>query len=590
MVAPAEFRNQVRRAGGRSFGQAIEGRVVLRLVSMKVALAQFDVMIGDLTGNAESIRTLGRQAASAGADLLVLPELAILGYPPRDLLLREEVVPACEAAVERLAADLPLPTLVGSPRRVEGGSRPIANAVALCRDGRVEAWYDKMLLPTYDVFDEARWFEPGDAPLVFDLDVDGEHRRIGVLVCEDLWRAEDAGVTRRYDVDPVAMLRDRKCDLVVSPSASPFVAGKHRRHREILAAAAELVAAPVAMANQIGAHDDLVFDGGSMLVHPDGTIGAASPRFETHLEIVEVTGPERRAPVDLEPVEEHFHAIRIAIRDYVRGSGHASVLLGLSGGIDSALVVALAVAALGPEAVLGVLLPSRFSSEGSKRDARLSAEALGIRAEEISIETMHTAVASALDPVLRHDGEGLEGLADENVQARSRGLLLMALSNARRHLLLSTSNKSELAVGYSTLYGDMCGGLAPIGDLYKIEVFALSRWMNANHRRLGFKAPPIPIASIEKPPSAELRPDQRDDDSLPPYELLDAYLRGRIDDARSPEALIAEGGLDASIASRIEWLLATSEFKRHQATIIPKLSPRTFGRGREMPLVARWRP
>ena len=556
---------------------------------MKVALAQFDVTIGDLAGNADSIRRLGREAVDAGADLLVLPELAILGYPPRDLLLREEVVPACEAAVQRLAVDLPLPTLVGSPRRVEGGSRPISNAVALCRNGRVEAWYDKMLLPTYDVFDEARWFEPGKAPLVFELEADGVRRRIGVLVCEDLWRAEDAGVSRRYEVDPVAMLQGRGCDLVVSPSASPFVAGKHGRHREILAAAAASIEAPVAMANQVGAHDDLVFDGGSMLVHPDGSIGAASPRFEDHLVIADVHERAGTTTTDMATVEEHFHAIRVAIRDYVRGSGHASVLLGLSGGIDSALVVALAVAALGPDAVLGVLLPSRFSSEGSKRDARLSAEALGIRAEEIPIEAMHTTVAAALDPVLRHDGEGLEGLADENVQARSRGLLLMALSNARRHLLLSTSNKSELAVGYSTLYGDMCGGMAPIGDLYKTEVFELSRWMNDCHRRLGFKAPPIPVASIEKPPSAELRPDQRDDDSLPPYDLLDSYLRGRIDDARSPEALIADGGLDSAMSGRIEWLLATSEFKRHQATIIPKLSPRTFGRGREMPLVARWR-
>ena len=557
---------------------------------MRVALAQFDLTIGDLAEASARIRDLADRAAAEKADLLVLPELSILGYPPRDLLRRAEVVPACEAAVARLARDLPLPTLIGSPRRVEGGSRPIANAVALCRGGVVEAWHDKILLPTYDVFDESRWFEPGSSPLIFELETASGPRRVGVLICEDLWRAEDAEAGRRYDLDPVGMLAKAGCDLVVSPSASPFVAGKATRHRRILARVAQRLDAPVAMVNQTGAHDDLIFDGGSMIVRPDASVAGGLPRFE---EAVAVFDPGDGRTVDVadhDENEERFLALRRSIADYCRRSGHPGAVLGLSGGIDSAVVVALAVAALGPDAVLGLLLPSRHSSEGSLIDARASAEALGIRAEEVPIEPIHAAFETTLDPLLRLDGDGFGGLADENVQARSRGVLLMAVSNARRRLLLSTSNKSELAVGYSTLYGDMCGGLAPIGDLWKTEVFALARWMNQHHRRLGFPAPPVPTSSIEKPPSAELRPDQRDDDSLPSYDVLDAYLRARVDEERGPEDIAREIGIDAGTGAHLERLLAISEFKRYQATIIPKLAPRTFGRGREMPVVARWRP
>ena len=572
----------------QSGGEA-SGGDLLDSWSMRLALSQFDASIGDLVAASEAIRRAAAAAVAEDADLLVLPELSILGYPPRDLLLREEVVPACEAAVEALARDLPLPTLIGSPRRVEGGSRPIANAVALCRGGRVEAWHDKILLPTYDVFDEARWFEPGKTPLSFDLDTSEGSRRVGILVCEDLWHAGDVSIDRAYAVDPLGMLVDRGCDLVVSPSASPFVAGKWSRHIDQLHTAAARLSAPVAMVNQVGAHDDLVFDGGSRVVRPGGILAGGLPRFEESFAVIDVHRDEAVEPPLMAPIEECFHAIRRAIADYVRRSGHRSVVLGLSGGIDSALVAALAVAALGPEAVLGILMPSRHSSVGSRSDARDTVERLGIGSAEIGIESIHAGVAELVDPVLRRDGEGLDGLADENVQARARGLLLMTLSNARGHLLLSTSNKSEMAVGYSTLYGDMCGGLAPIADLYKLEVFEMARWVNQHHQRLGFSRAPVPEASITKPPSAELRPDQRDEDSLPAYERLDGYLRGRIDQQRSPAALLSEGHLSEAEVERVERLLAISEFKRHQATIVPKLAPRTFGRGREMPIVARWR-
>lgn len=566
---------------------------LLPLRSMRIALAQFDAVVGDLEGNAAAIRSSAAEAAAEGADLLVLPELCLLGYPPRDLLLREEVVPACERLIDELARDLPLPTLIGTPRRIQSGSRRLCNSVALCRDGRVEAWHDKMLLPTYDVFDEARWFQPGDRPLVFDLEVQGRRHRVGVLICEDLWRAEDVGFNRPYDVDPVAMLADAACDLIVSPSASPFVVGKSHRHRAILMEVARRCGATVAMVNQFGANDDLVFDGGSLVISSEGRVIGGRPRFKPGTSTVAFEESASEAARlweadDLSPEAERFEAIRLAIAGYCGRTGHKSVLLGLSGGIDSALVAALAVAALGPDAVLGVLLPSRYSSEGSRSDALELGERLGIRTEEISIESMHSTVAATLDPVLRKDGAGLEGVADENVQARSRGLLLMAISNGRGHMLLSTSNKSELAVGYSTLYGDMCGGYAPIGDLYKTEVFELSRWMNREHKSIGFDSPPIPESSIEKPPSAELRPDQRDDDSLPSYEILDAYLRARIDEHQSPARIGSTLGLEPELVARMERLLAISEFKRYQATIIPKLSPRTFGRGREMPVAARW--
>lgn len=556
---------------------------------MRVTLAQPRQVVGDLAGNARAIREVVEAAAADGADLVVLPELSILGYPPRDLLLREEVVPACEAAVVALARDLPVPTLVGTPRRVEGGRRPITNAMALCRGGRIEAWHDKILLPTYDVFDEARWFEPGREPLVFELEAGGTRRRIGVLVCEDLWRGEDVLVDADYRDDPVTMLASAGCDLVVSPSASPFIVGKHERHEAILARAAARLGAPVAMVNQCGAHDDLVFDGGTLLVSATGETIASGPRFENGRTDVDLGGAASSIPSPLTPEEERYRATTLAIRAYLDATGIGSVVLGLSGGIDSALVVALAVGALGPDRVRGVLMPSRYSSDHATSDALASAAALGIRTDEIPIEDLHRAAAVALDAPLELGDGGLVGVADENVQARLRGLLLMAISNSTGAMLLSTSNKSELAVGYSTLYGDMCGGLAPIGDLYKTEVFALARWMDEHHRSLGFERPPVPIGSIEKPPSAELRPDQKDEDSLPAYDRLDRYLQARIDRRAAPERAGAEAAMDPETVARIETLLAFSEFKRYQATIVPKLSPRTFGRGRDVPVVSRWR-
>ncbi|MCH2161523.1 MAG: NAD+ synthase [Phycisphaerales bacterium] len=552
---------------------------------MRIALGQFDSTVGDLPANAAAIRSLAAEATADGADLLVLPEMCLLGYPPRDLLLREEVVPACEAMVRQLATELPLPTLVGSPREVAHGSRPIANAVALCRGGRVEAWHDKILLPTYDVFDENRWFQSGDQPLVFEL----AGRRVGVLVCEDLWRAEDVGVDRPYQRDPVTMAIEAGCNLLVSPSASPFIVGKHARHQALLERVARTSSIPIVMVNQVGANDDLVFDGGSAVFDAAGTCLASLPRFEPACDVVDLASPVAATrSTELEPVEERYLAITAGIEGYCRKTSQPGVLLGLSGGLDSALTAALAVAALGPQQVQGVILPSRYSSEGSRVDARETVRRLRMPvAPEISIDSLHQAVDGDLGPVLA--AGSLAGIADENVQARLRGLLLMGLSNAEGRMLLATSNKSELAVGYSTLYGDMCGGLMPLGDVYKTDAFALARWMNLHHERLGFVEQPIPPSSIDKPPSAELRPDQCDSDSLPPYEQLDAILRLRIDEERSLEFIAQTLGVDATLLEEVESLIARSEFKRYQSTVIPKLAPRSFGPGRSLPLAARWR-
>lgn len=545
---------------------------------MNIALGQFNPTVGDLTANAAAIERLARDAHLDGADLLLLPEMCVLGYPPRDLLLREDVVPACEAVVERLAATLPLPTLIGSPRRVEGGSRPIANSMALCRGGTVEGWHDKILLPTYDVFDENRWFQSGTTPLTFDLN----GTMFGVLICEDLWQAHDVDVSRPYARDPVSMAVKAGCEVLLVPSASPFLAGKYERHVSLLSGIAQDHGVHVVMANQVGANDDLVFDGGSAAFLPSGSMLQALPRFSEGLLTVDLNGrPRTTEPMGVE--EERFHAIVLAMADYCAKTRQSQVLLGASGGIDSAIVAALAVAALGKANVEVVLMPSRYSSDGSLEDARETARCLALASvHELPIEPLHAAAEATLG------SDVLEGLADENVQARIRGLLLMARSNATGRMLLATSNKSELAVGYSTLYGDMSGGMMPIGDLYKTEVFELAEWMNEHFARLGFEAPPIPEASITKPPSAELRPDQLDEDSLPPYDVLDAILRLLIDEECSPATIAQRLGLEEALVRSIDVMHARSEFKRYQAPIIPKLSPRTFGRGRRLPLASRW--
>jgi len=548
---------------------------------LKIALCQINARIGDIARNEARHAEAIARAAAAGAQLAVFPEMSILGYPPRDLVDRSGVAEACFAAAERLARVVPtgMVALVGLPIRAE--RRPLANALAILRDGRVEGFARKQLLPTYDVFDEDRHFEPGARSTVF------EHSgaRVAALLCEDLWQAGDVGACRTYAGDPVADAVARGARILAVASASPFIAGKDAVHAEMLARRARASGAWVVSVNAIGGQDDLVFDGGSRVVAPDGRIVAACARFREDLVVFDTANPPATAvpsesPSDKARDAERFHAIVLGLRDYLTKTGHTRVLLGLSGGIDSALVAALAAAAIGPANVTGILMPSRYSSAGSVQDAEETARLLGLgRIETLPIDAVHRAIESTVDGKFSTDG-----LAGENLQSRARGLLVMLASNATGAIVLTTGNKSEYAAGYATLYGDMNGGLAPIGDLYKTEVYAMARMLNARFTEFGFARPPIPAASIEKAPSAELRPNQTDQDSLPPYDLLDAVLRVLVDREGSVDEAAHAIGADRALVERIAVMLDRAQFKRDQAAVILKLSPRTFGRGRRYPI------
>ncbi|MEC9158585.1 MAG: NAD+ synthase [Planctomycetota bacterium] len=551
--------------------------------SMKAALLQLDPIVGDLEANLARLREAAAQAVDSGADLLVGTELGLLGYPPRDLLQREGVAEACRHAAERFAEGLPpaVAALVGLPRTAGDGS--LHNALALCRGGRVEGYFDKRLLPTYDVFDEHRHFTPGTGPLHF------EHAgvRIGVLLCEDFWQADDVSIERAYREDPVATLAGSGCGLVVVASASPFVQGKRARQRERLRRLAGSLGAPVLAVNQVGANDELVFEGASIACDPGGALLHQAASWVEEVSVVDLDRAPIADPVPEAPESALFNALVLGVRDYCRKTGHSEVALGLSGGLDSSLVATIATAALGPGSVTGYLMPSRYSSPGSLEDARELAGRLGLqRTIELPIESLHQAARTAFPPEL---GEPC-GITDENLQARLRGLMLMAHANQTGALVLTTGNKSELAVGYCTLYGDMCGGISVIGDVLKTEAFSLARWLNREHARVGFDTPPIPVSSIEKPPSAELRPDQLDADSLPSYEDLDLVVALRVDQEASRERVHRESRLPSAEVDRLVDLIDRQEYKRHQAPIVLKVSPRSFGRGRPMPIASRWVP
>ncbi|MEM7228459.1 MAG: NAD+ synthase [Planctomycetota bacterium] len=549
---------------------------------MRIALAQLNPVVGDVTGNVQRFCRAIDEARRQNADVVVTSELMLIGYPPRDLLLRSGVVEACEAAVDVIAKYAPdMTVVVGTPRRMDGVHR-IRNSVAVCHGGSVVAWYDKQLLPGYDVFDEDRYFDPGETQGV--VDVNGH--RIGLLTCEDLWCGHDNDAApARYDTTPLDALVDANCSCVLVLNASPFNSGKPARHREIVRDAALRAQCPVISVNQVGANDDLIFDGRSMVVLGDGTLFADLPAWQEAVEVVDL---DDTSPISIDTAsdaEDFTHALALGLRDYVQKTGNDRVLLGLSGGIDSALTATIAALALGPTRVFGVMMPSRYSSDGSVNDAQDLADRLGlVSCPEIAVRQAHDAMRSTLEPAL---GADLDGLADENLQARLRGMILMALSNAHGGLVLATSNKSELAVGYSTLYGDMCGAVSVIGDLLKTEVYDVSRWINANATSLGFDRPPIPESSITKPPSAELRPDQKDEDSLPPYEVLDAIIARYIDADASIESIVAEMPEHEDTVRWAAKAIDRTEYKRHQASIILKVAPRTFGRGRPMPIVMR---
>ena len=543
---------------------------------VQIALAQVNPVVGDLAGNAALIEQSVREAARRGARLVLLPEMALTGYPIEDLALRPSFQDAARAALDSLAASLAdlagVTAVVGcldvlddddTPRAGRPRRAPV-NAAAVLRDGRILARYVKHHLPNYGVFDEARYFVAGDTPVT--VDVDGT--RVMLAICEDLW--QDGG--------PVQWAREAGVDLLAVINASPYERDKDDVRLQLARTRAREAGCTLAYVNLVGAQDELVFDGDSMVVRADGTVLARAPQFVSHLTVVDTQAPPQSAAPRLSALAEVHAALVLGLADYVAKNGFASVLLGLSGGIDSAVVASLAVDALGADRVFGVAMPSRYSSEHSVADAHDLAARTGLAIRDVPIAPMFDAYQSSL---------GLSGLAEENLQARIRGTTLMGISNAEGHLVLATGNKSELSVGYSTIYGDAVGGFAPIKDVPKTLVWELARWRNAHATEHG-TTPPIPPNSIDKPPSAELHPGQLDQDSLPDYALLDAVLEAYVAGDRSAAELVAAGH-DRALVERVLRLTDLAEYKRRQYPPGTKITPRAFGRDRRLPITNRWR-
>jgi NAD+ synthetase len=548
---------------------------------MRVALCQFNPIIGEITGNRRAIAEHVDRAAAARADLAVFGELSLVGYPPRDLLSKDGLVAASVAAVEELATHaITTAALVGFVRPTpDKEGRALQNCAALLADGKVQHVHVKNLLPTYDVFDETRYFEPGPTPT--PLEFNG--RRIGLSVCEDLWDAEALG-RAIYDQDPVDRLCDAGVDILINMAASPFEVHKAGRREELFARRAKRYGVPIAYVNQVGGNDELIFDGGSCLVAADGRVIGRASSFRADQLVVDLPDsgaapPPGRCEDIGSDMAQLSSALKLGLRDYVHTCGFESVVLGLSGGIDSAVVATLAADALGPENVTCLGMPSRYSSDHSVNDARQLAEALGVVYHEVPIETMHASYEQSLADML---SGGNVGIAEENIQARIRGNIVMAYSNAHGNLALATGNKSELSVGYCTLYGDMCGGLAPIGDVLKTAVYDLARQLNAEAGREC-----ICGRILTKPPSAELKPDQTDQDKLPPYDTLDPILRLYIEEDLTAPAIV-ERGFDEMLVRKIVRMVDLSEYKRQQAARVLKVSRRAFGMGRRVPIAQKF--
>jgi len=542
---------------------------------MKIAFAQINTTVGDFAGNAARLREACKRGAALGAELVLAPELAITGYPPRDLLLKSGFIEGSLAALAELAADIGDTALVVGHvgLNADPPGRPATNAVSLLHRGKVVATRTKSLLPTYDVFDEARYFEPATE----NTPVDFNGHSLGLTVCEDVWNDEDFWCDRRYRANPVEALVEQGAEFILNVSASPWHLGKHQMRADMLASLSAKVARPLLYCNAVGGNDELIFDGGSLALNAKGQPIAQGKFFAEDLVMVDTEA----SPIELSTPEDEallHDALVLGVRDYLGKCGFRSAVIGLSGGIDSAVTAVLAVAALGKENVRGVALPSQYSSAGSLDDAQALAENLGIQYDVIPIETGFETAKQSLAPVF---GDRPEDVTEENMQARLRGLLLMAMSNKFGSLVLTTGNKSELAVGYCTLYGDMCGGLAVISDVPKTMVYRLARWMNRDGEV-------IPASTIEKPPSAELRPDQKDEDSLPPYDVLDAILERYVVEGQSAEEIIA-ADFDADIVRRIARLIDLNEYKRRQAAPGLKVTSKAFGVGRRIPVAQRYR-
>jgi NAD+ synthase (glutamine-hydrolysing) len=547
---------------------------------MQIALAQINTTVGDLCGNAKKILAFARRAADAGARVAVFPELTLTGYPPRDLLEKENFLEGIERHLEQLAAqaaDLKLAIICGTVTPTGSASgNPIYNTAAVLEGGRVVMRQHKMLLPSYDVFDEKRYFEP--APKQSPLTLDGV--TTALTVCEDAWNDKQYWERRLYSRDPVEELAQRGAHILISINASPYHMGKRAQRHEIFAATAHHFKIPVVYVNLVGGNDQLVFDGSSFAMDATGRVIAAAASFEEDLVLVdsnELAGELHQNYPD--ECEAAYEALVLGTRDYIRKCGFERVIIGLSGGIDSSLTAAVAVDAVGRENVTGIGMPGPYSSDHSLTDARALAVNLGIRFEVVPIRDQYEACRAALEPAF---GNGNVGVTEENLQSRLRGLTLMALSNKWGALVLTTGNKSELAVGYCTLYGDMCGGLAVISDVPKTLVYSLSRVANKRHRDA------IPENVFVKPPSAELRPNQKDSDSLPEYDVLDQILRGYVENNESPKRIADSLHLPVTLVRDIVNKVDRNEYKRQQAAPGLKVTTKAFGIGRRFPIAQRF--
>lgn len=540
---------------------------------MKIALGQINPTIGDFTGNSKKIIESSRQALALGAEMILFPELAVCGYPPRDLLEKPAFVERNQQVVNEIAQAVPQLTIVCgfvSPAKVETG-KSVMNSAAVLRQGAVQFVQSKMLLPTYDVFDEMRYFDPAESQKLLPLG----GKEFALTICEDAWNDKHFWHRRLYRVDPVDELLHAGGNMVLNISASPFHLGKRELRRQMLATIARDNRVPVLFVNQVGGNDSLIFDGSSMVIAPDGRIVAQAKPFEEDLVIFDSETMQgdmhEQVPAGMPSA---YAALALGTRDYVRKCGFSKVVIGLSGGIDSALTAAIAVDALGKENVTGIAMPSQYSSEHSIKDARELACKLGIRFEVIAIGDVFDGYRKALAPLFAGMSEDV---AEENLQSRIRGNILMAFSNKFGALVLTTGNKSEVGVGYCTLYGDMVGGLGVISDVPKTMVYELSRYANSIK-------PVIPQSTIDKPPSAELRPGQKDSDTLPPYEVLDNILEDYVEDYHTAEQIAADRGYDVRLVRDVIRMIERSEYKRQQAAPGLKITPKAFGLGRRFPI------
>lgn len=543
---------------------------------MKILTAQINPTIGALTGNTAKILNAIEKGRKLGADLVLFPELTLTGYPPQDLLLLPHFISAVQKQLEKIiAATDNIIAIVGLPRyNPDQQEKPLFNSAAIIQNKQLLGYQDKSLLPTYDVFVERRYFEP--APCISTWSLNGKN--IGITICEDIWQHSALLKEASYRKNPVEELLELQPELLLNLSASPFSLAKLPNRLQVCSKAASTLNCPVILCNQVGGNDSLIFDGYSLYVNAAGEPLQLAKGFEEDLMLIDLDAMQKPINIHLHAEEELYKALILGVKDYFQKSGFSKACLGLSGGIDSAVVACIAVAALGPQNVLGIGMPSRYSSPGSKDDAKQLAENLGIEYREVPIEKPFQSYLDLFSPSF---GDLPPDVTEENLQARIRGMILMAFSNKLGYIILSTGNKSELAMGYSTLYGDMCGGLAILSDVTKMQVYALARWINS-------KKKVIPQSSIDKPPSAELRPNQTDQDTLPPYPTIDNVLQAYIEEHQSPEAIAQRFNYPLDLVNDLIKRIHRNEYKRRQSPPGLRVSEKAFSAGRRFPIVERW--